>query len=51
MCWVLNISGFWIFQKCQYARVLNFQSYTGLTYFCKYDRVLNMHRDAIKEEF
>ena len=26
------------------ARVLNFQGYTRFTYFCKYDRVLNMRR-------
>ena len=25
--------------------------YTGATYFCKCDRVLNMHFDAIMEEF
>ena len=38
----LNISGFWVFLECKYARVLNFQGYTGLTYFCKYVRVLNI---------
>ena len=33
MCYVLNMSGFGIFQDCQYARVLNFQGYTWFTYF------------------
>ena len=28
ICWVWNISGFWAFQDCQYAKVLNFQGYT-----------------------
>ena len=42
MCRALNISGFSIFQECQYARVLNLEGYTGLTYFCKYFRVLNI---------
>ena len=45
------MSGFSIFQDGQYARVLNFQSYTGFTYFCKHDRLLNMRRDAIMEGF
>ena len=51
MCRVWNMSGFWIFQDFQYARVHNFQGYTGLTYFRKYDRVLNMRRDAIMQGF
>ena len=42
MCQVLNISGFWIFQEFQYARVLNLKVYTMLTYFCKYEKVLNI---------
>ena len=33
---------FWIFQDCQYVKVLNFQGYTGFTYFCKYDRIIEM---------
>ena len=37
--WVLNISGFWLFQACQYAGVLNFQGYTGFTYFRNYDKI------------
>ena len=48
---VLNMSAFWIFQDCQYARVLNFPGYTGFTYFHKYDRVLNMHRDTSMKNF
>ena len=28
MFWILNMSQFWIFQDCQYVRVLNFHSYT-----------------------
>ena len=48
---VLSKSGFWVFQDCQYARVLNFQGYTGFTYFRKCDRVLNMRWDAITEGF
>ena len=51
MCRVLNILGFWVFQDCEYARVLNFQSYTVFTYFCKYYMVLNMSRDRIMEGF
>ena len=35
MYWVLNVSRFSTFQYCQYARVVNFHSYTGLTYFLK----------------
>ena len=35
----------------KYVRVLNFQGYTGFTYFRKYGRVLNMHWDAIMERF
>ena len=31
------MSWFWIFQDCQYARVLNFQGYTGFTSFHNYD--------------
>ena len=51
MCQTLNMSVFYNFQDCQYAWVLNFQVYTGLfTYFRKYDRVLNMCRDAIMGE-
>ena len=30
MCQVLNMSGFWIFQNCQYARFLNFHVTQGL---------------------
>ena len=48
---VLNMLGFYIFQDCQYARILNFQGYTGFIYFPKNDKVLNMHRDAIMEGF
>ena len=51
MCQVVNISGFWIFQDCQYVMVLNFQDYTGFTYFSKYEVVLNMHQDAIMDWF
>ena len=51
MCQILNMLGFWIFQVCQYARVLSFQGYTGFTYFRKYDKVLSMRRDSIMEEF
>ena len=36
MCGVLNMSGFWIFQDCQYIKFLNFQGYTSFTYFRKY---------------
>ena len=32
-------------------RLLNLQAYTGFAYFRKYDRVLNMRQDAIKEGF
>ena len=49
MCRILNMSGFCMFQDCQYVRVLNLQDYTGFTYFGKYDKVLNMRRDAIME--
>ena len=45
------MSEFWTFLDCQYARVLNFHGYTRVTYFCKYNKVLNMHRDAIMEGF
>ena len=31
--------------------VLNFQGYKGFTCFCKYDRDLNMRRNAIVKEF
>ena len=51
MCQVLNISGFWIFQESQYARVLNFRGYTRLTYFCKYIRVLNFPGLAVCSSF
>ena len=51
MCQVLNMSGFWIFEDFQYARALNFQGYTRLTYLGNYDRVLNRRPDAIMEEF
>ena len=51
MCRLLNMSGFLIFQDCQYAKVLNFQGYIGFTYFRKYDSVLNMRQDAIMEGF
>ena len=44
ICMFLNTSGFWTFQNCQYARVLNFQDYTRFTYFRKYGRVLIMRR-------
>ena len=36
-----------IIPDCQYARVLNFQGYTGFKYFRKYDRVLSWRRNAI----
>ena len=49
MFWILNMSQFWIFQDCQYVRVLNFHSYTWFTYFYKFDRFLNMCWDAIME--
>ena len=39
------VSGF------EYARVLNFQGYTGYTYFHKYDSVLNMRPGGIMEGF
>ena len=48
---VLGVSGFWIFQDCEYALVLNFQGYTWFTYSCKHGRVLNMCREAIMEGF
>ena len=51
ICRFFNMSGFWIFQDCQYARVLNFQGCTGFTYFSKCDKVLNMREDAIMEGF
>ena len=47
----LPISGFWVFQDCHYARLLNLQGYTWFTYFRKYERVLNMHWDAIMGGF
>ena len=47
MCWIFNILGLWIFQDCQYFRVLNFQGYTGFTPFRKYDKILNTRRDGI----
>ena len=50
MCRVLNMSVSWIFQDCQYARILSFQGFTEFTYFRKYDRVLNMQQDAIMED-
>ena len=43
MCRILNMSGFWIFQDHQYARVLNFQDYIGFTYIHIYDRGLSMY--------
>ena len=46
-----KLSAFCIFQDCQYVTVLNFQGYTGFTYFRKYERVLNIRRDAIMEAF
>ena len=39
MCRVLNISGFQNIPGFQYARVLNFQGYTGYSSFHKYGRV------------
>ena len=51
MCQVLNLSGFWIFQYCQFARVLSFQNYTGFTYFHKYDSLQSMHWEALVEWF
>ena len=48
---ILNISRSWILQHCQYVSVLIFQGYTWLTYFLKYDKVLNMSRDSIMEGF
>ena len=45
---ILNMSEFWIFQDCHYAK--NFQVYKGFTYFHKYDRVLSMRWDAIMED-
>ena len=42
---VLGVSGFWIFQDCEYAWVLNFQGYTWFTYMVpgsNYGRVLNI---------
>ena len=51
MCRVLNMPGFLIFQDLKYARVLNFQGYTGFTYFRKYYSALNMCRAAIMEGF
>ena len=38
-------------QYCQNASFLNFQGYTGFTYFRKYDRVGKMRRDSIMEAF
>ena len=52
MCTALNVSWFRIFNSnFQYARVLNFQGFTGFTYFPKYGRVLVMRREAIMERF
>ena len=42
-----KLSGLWIFQDCQYARVVNFKGYAGFSYFCKYIRVLKVPRNAI----
>ena len=49
MCQVLNISEFWLLQNCQNAKFLNFQCYTGITYFRNYGWVLNRRQDAIME--
>ena len=51
MCRVFNKSGFLIFLDYGYARVLNFQGYTGFTYFRKYDSILSMFGDATMEGF
>ena len=44
---VLNIPGFSI---CQCSK-LNFQGYKGFSHFRKFDRALNMRRDAIMKRF
>ena len=49
MCWVLNMSGSWIFQDRNYARVLNFHRYKEFTYFRWYKRVLNRCGDEVME--
>ena len=51
MCQVLNMSGFWIFQDCQYPMVLNFEGYSGFSYFHSYDKVLSMRQNIIMEGF
>ena len=33
MCWVVNMSGFWIFQHREYTRFLNSQGYIGFTWY------------------
>ena len=45
------MSGFRIFKDCKYARVLNFEGYTGFTYLDRCDRVLNICRGTIMERF
>ena len=50
MCKILIMPVLWMFHDCQYARVLNFEGYTGFTYFHKYDKVLNKCRNAIIKE-
>ena len=47
----VNMSGFWLFQDCHYAQASEFPRLLSFACFRKYDRVLNMWRDAIKEEF
>ena len=43
--WVL------VFQDCHYAQASEFPGLYMFANFCKYDRVLNIRRDAIKEGF
>ena len=48
MCQVSNMSEFWRFQKLSIGEGYKF---SGFTYFRKYDRLLNMNRNAIIEGF
>ena len=51
ICQVLHMSQFWILQGCQYDSVLNYQVYTGIANFCKYDRFLNLHWMQLRKDF
>ena len=47
----VNISGFWVFQACHYAQASKFPGLHRFVYFRKYDRGLNIRRNATKEGF